>query len=258
MKSPLRIVQVVAHASIALIALLAIPAFGAAQTAGADQHKVVRSAAGRAAERAELPMRDRSTLAEHEVTSVERSRSGTKSDSTTASAVFEEAWIFDANVELFDDFDADGYFTYLRVSFDADSIYTDHYVYARLFLTIDGITWDEYHITDDFLIEGSSPFDVYEVETELVSGFPPDLYDVLIELYDADFGHFLGEFGPAQSSAFSLLPLEDVDNDIVQTTVVVTTESGGGASGLFTLIGLGLFAAASGISRRRHGHSNPH
>lgn len=231
--------------------LLLFSTAGNAQTDDvASAPKLVRSAAGHASDRAELPIRDRSGLVESEVTTVERMRSADKGDSTTAAAVFEEAWVYDANVDLFDDFDGDGYFTYLRVSFDADSIYADHYLYARLFLTLDGVNWDEYHVTDDFLVQGTTAFDVYEVETELVAGFQTGLYDVLIELYDADFGHFLGEFGPAQSSAFSLLPLEDIDNDVTQTTVVISSESGGGVSGVFSLAILGLLSVLAGRRRR--------
>ncbi len=233
--------------------LLAQSSAVSAQSAAADgTAKIVRSSAGRPAERGDAPIRDRASFLESEVQTVERPSRSIKSDSATASAVIEEAWIYDAYIDLFDDLDGDGYYTYLRVSFDADSIYAQHWVYARLFLTVDGVNWDEYHITNDFLIEGTSDLDDYEVETELVAGFPPGFYDALIELYDADFGHFLGEFGPAQSSAFSLLPLEDIDNDIVEPAIVVTTEhGGGGAAGLATLIGLGSFAALARRNRRR-------
>jgi hypothetical protein len=224
---------------------------GAQSDASESEHKTVRSSGGRPADRGEAPLRSRSGFVESDVPSVERLSRNGKSDSRTAAVLLEEAWIYDAGVELFDDFDGDGYFTYLRITFDADSIYSEHWVYARLFLTLDGITWDEYHITNDFLIEGSSDFDDYEVETELVAGFQPGLYDALIELYDADLGHFLGEFGPVQSSAFSLLPLEDIDNDTPQPVVVVTSEhGGGGASGVLTLIGL---LAGGLVAARRRG-----
>jgi len=233
--------------------LLTLPSVGATQPAVAeDEAKTVRSAAGRPADRGELQTRNRSTFVESEALTVQRSRGGNKSDSTTAAVIGEEAWFYDANVELFDDFDGDGHYTYLRVTFDIDSIYVDHYVYARLFLTLDGINWDEYHVTDDILIEGTSPFDDYEVETELVSGFPTGLYDALIEIYDADFGNFLAEFGPVDSSAFSLLPLEDIDNDTVQTTVVISSEGGGGGTtGTYSIFALFLLAVFAARNRQR-------
>jgi hypothetical protein len=212
----------------------------------------VRSAGGLVSQRGEARTRDGAEFIESETTTTERLRTPAKGDSTTAAAIIEEAWIYDASVEYFDDYDGDGYFTFLRVRFDADSIYADHWVYARLFLTLDGVRWEEYHVTADFLVEGTSPDDDFEVETELVSGFLPGLYDVLIELYDADYGYFLGEFGPIQSSAFSLLPLEDVDNDYVPPVVVSVEHGGGGATGLPALAGLALLVALSRrVPRRR-------
>ncbi len=252
-----RISQTLITAIAASGALLAYADFAGAQSAvSASEDKTVRSSGGRPGDRGEAPLRSRADFVESEAITVERSRRGGKSDSGTAAVVLEEAWIYDANVELFDDFDGDGYFTYLRVTFDADSIYAEHWVYARLFVTIDGVNWDEYHITNDFLIEGSSDFDDYEVETELVAGFEPGLYDALIELYDADLGHFLGEFGPLQSSAFSLLPLEAIDYDTVQPAVVITTESGGGgATGLATVLGLLSLALFAARRRRPAAHN---
>jgi hypothetical protein len=92
--------------------------------------------------------------------------------------------------------------------------------------------------------------DDYEVETELVSGYITALYDVLIELYDADTNEFLAEYGPAQSSAFSLLPLEDAFRDGVPPDpepepepVVVVEDGGGGAADLLTLPLLGIVLA---------------
>ena len=161
----------------------------------------------------------------------QKSNSGPQALSAYAS----DAWIYDANVTLFHDFDQDGYYHYLRVRFDADSYHADHWVYARLYLSADGQYWDEYHVTDDFLINGTSPYDDYEVETELTIGFPPGLYDVLIELYDADYGDFLGDFGPADSSALSLLPLEDLDYDGSTPVVTVSHEHGGGATDVWLL-----------------------
>ena len=235
-----------------LTAALSLGGHALAQPTASIDAKVVRSTAGAASDRGGAPMRDRSMLVESETRSVERLARNAKGDARTAAATLEEAWIYDADVELFDDLDGDGFFTYLRVSFDADSIYSEHWVYARLFLTQDGVNWDEYHITDDFLIEGSTAFDDYEVETELVAGFPPDYYDALIELYDADFGYFLGEFGPAQSSAFSLLPLEDIDADFVEPVIVISSEGGGGALDWTTVFGLSLLAGASLAARRRY------
>jgi MYXO-CTERM domain-containing protein len=105
--------------------------------------------------------------------------------------------------------------------------------------------------TDDFSVEGSDPDDDYEVETELVSGYSTGLYDVLIELYDADTGELVDEFGPNESSEFSLLPLEDSGRDglvVANPPVVIVDESGGGA---VTWVGLAGLLGALALRRRR-------
>jgi len=172
-------------------------------------------------------------------------------DSTTASpSAAGDFWFYSADTELFFDNDGDGYYHYLRVRFDADTFYTDAYVYAELYVSWDGETWEQFHVTEDFLIQGSSSFDEYEVETEFVTGYPSGLYDVLIELYDADFGTFVDEFGPFQSSAFSLLPIEDLEHDGVPTAVVTVSHENGG-SGAISFIWLALLLTALGAKWMR-------
>ncbi len=152
-------------------------------------------------------------------------------DSTVASGSTGNFWIYSATTDLFNDVDGDGYYHYLRVRFDADTFFTDAYVYAELYLSWDGETWEQYFVTEDFLVQGSTSFDEYEVETEFVTGYPTGLYDVLIELYDADFGTFVDEFGPFQSSDFSILPIEDLDHDgLPPPPVTISHEHGGGGA----------------------------
>jgi hypothetical protein len=149
-------------------------------------------------------------------------------------AASDDHWIYDADVELFDDFDSDGYFRFLSVRVDADSLSLGVYVFAELYLSPDGVNWELYHVTDDFMIGGQTGDDEIFIETELVTGYPRNHYDLLIELYDADFGTFSDEFGPNQSEDFSLLPLEDAtrDPEPVQITVV---DGGGGSLAAWTL-----------------------
>jgi len=231
------------------------------QSASGDGPQVTRSGGGFQRDRGENELRDSATFIESVTTPERVSRSTVKgSDAMLATITSGSAWIYDATTELFDDFDGDGYYTYLRVRFDADSIFSDQYVFARIYLSEDGEFWEEYHVTEDILIEGSSSFDDFEVDTELVSGFPPGLYDVLIELYDADFGDFLDEFGPADLPAFSLLPLEDIEFDrvppttvIVEPVVVVTEDHGGGGASDWVL----LVALLAGIAGRRCARRKP-
>jgi len=136
-------------------------------------------------------------------------------------------WIYDADVELFDDFDSDGYFHFISVRIDADSYSSSAWVYAELYLSPDGTTWELYHSTDDFWIGGQTGDDEIFVETELVSGYPKNRYDLLIELYDADFGTFQDEYGPYQDDRMSLLPLEDATQDKKPVEVIVVDGGGG-------------------------------
>lgn len=228
---------------------------GAAAAPGEGSEQVVRSAAGFAADRAPDTLREPATFEESRIAQDERvtRAKGGGISSGTASDFYGDHWIYDAHTEIFFDADNDGYFRYLRVSFDVDTYYTHAWVYAVLYLSSDGELWEMYYETDDFLVEGSVPDDEYEVETELVANFPPGQYDVLIEIYDADTGLFVEEFGPAQSSAFALLPLEDMTYDNVPPPpVVIVDEGGGGAFSWLGLLMLGAAAAAAQISRRRH------
>ena len=147
-----------------------------------------------------------------------------------AQAVANDFWIFDADVVLFGDDDADGYFFGIDLLFDADTIYSSAPVYAVLYLSLDGGPWNEYAATEDFLVEGANADDEYVVVTELQSGYPTGDYDLLIELFDADTGEFLTDFGPEGSASLSLLPLEDFNRDapVFDTPVTVTRVSGGG------------------------------
>ena len=156
----------------------------------------------------------------------------------TASAKANDFWIYEADVILFGDDDNDGYFYGIDLLFDADTVYSSAYVYAVLYLSFEGGPWNEYTITEDFLIEGARADDEYVVVTELQSGYPTGDYDILIELYDADTGLFLTDFGPESSSALSLLPLEDFNRDAPTFDRPVTTSrgSGGGATGFLALV----------------------
>lgn len=164
-------------------------------------------------------------------------------------ALTADHWIYDADAVLYDDLDGDGYFRYLSVRIDADSYLNFAYVYAVIYLSADGETWEELYATDDFPINGASSDDEYYVDTELVSGYPPGLYDVLIELYDADTGLYADEFGPLQSPALAVLPLEDASYDRAQIVIVTEHGGGGSASPGFVLALLGLYAIA--VRRRR-------
>jgi hypothetical protein len=254
------------HSVMALFVAIAAGAAGAAEaaesaradvadgTAAHENARVQRSAEGYVRDREPNTLHDIMTL--RETRSVKRDavraekpagESGTKSvggASGLRSVQYGDHWVYDAGTDLMLDADLDGYYRYLRVHFDVDSYFDSAYVYARLYTSPDGATWDFYYETDDFLVTGSTPDDAYEVESELLGNYPPDLYDVLVEIYDADTNTLVDEFGPVESNALSLLPLEDADFDgVTPAPVVVVSEDGGGGS--FSWVALLALAGAA-------------
>ncbi|MBT8107551.1 MAG: choice-of-anchor H family protein [Gammaproteobacteria bacterium] len=170
-----------------------------------------------------------------------RERTASKAGSgSTAQSANPGFWFYTADVELFNDFDRDGYYFGIDLLFDADTAYSVADVYAVIYLSYEYGPWNEYAATEDFTLLGSSGSDEYIVETELVSGYLTGNYDILIELYDAWDDTFLASFGPEDTSELSILPLEDSTRDAVSTggTQVVVNSGGGGSFGWLLLLGL--------------------
>lgn len=121
--------------------------------------------------------------------------------------------VYDARTWLYDDRDHDGYYSYLQLDFDVDTDFEVADIYADIWL-IDSYG-DETLLfaTEVFTIYGHSGIDDYQVEAELVAGFDPDLYDVLIEVFDAYDDSLVAHYGARESSAMSLLPMESVHQD---------------------------------------------
>ena len=123
--------------------------------------------------------------------------------------------IYDAGSSLITDQDDDGYYSEFRIRFDADAMFGDALVYAKLYLRRVGERdWLLYHTTDDFWIYGESPSDDYYVTTTLDDGFPTSDYDVVIDLYEAGYSDIVATLGPAESAGLSLLPLEEAGLDV--------------------------------------------
>jgi MYXO-CTERM domain-containing protein len=251
-------------ASLAAASFVLGPAVGAAQAAAGTEERVTRSAEGSARDHAADELRDPATLKFERRTLDEilikpRNLPG-EGKGAQKLRTYGDSWVYDATTEIFADRDNDGYFRYLRVVFDVDSIFAEAWVYAEIYLSADGIAWEHLYSTDDFAVWGSDPDDDYEVETELVSGYSTALYDVLIEIYDADTGELVDEFGPNESPAFSVLPLEDAGRDGVvidppPPDVVVVGDGGGGA---VSWLGLGGLLGALALRRRRYTPGTAH
>jgi len=229
----------------------------AAALAASPDDRVTRTTQGFAADHAADELRNPLTLRERrtahaEVITKARGDAG-RAMPQSATVSFGDSWIFDAFTEKFYDLDGDGYFHYLRVRFDADTVHDVRYVYAEIYLSADGEAWELLTDTDDFAIWGTSPDDDYEVETELVSGYSTGKYDVLIELYDADDGVLVDEFGPRESAELALVPLEDSTRDgVVPPPPPPVDDDGDGGGGAMSWLALvGLLGAA--LARRARG-----
>jgi hypothetical protein len=139
----------------------------------------------------------------------------------------QEFWIFDAWVEFFRDDDSDGYYNHFSVELDADTEYSSAEVYARLYLGKDEL-FKEYHTTSDFNIFSDNTNDSFVVESELLNGFPPGEYEVLIELYDSYNDELVAVFDGNDDADLYLLSLESKEYE--STQVIIVREHGGSVS----------------------------
>ena len=177
-----------------------------------------------------------------------------EASASNAVAINADFWFYDAYVTLFADDDDDGYYTSIELEFDADTVYTAADVYAVTYLSLDYGPWNEYAETATFTLYGASDADGYVIETDLVNGYPPGDYDILIELYDTFDGSLVASFGPEDTSELSFLPLEDTTYDAPSgTTTQVVINSGGGGGSFSWLLLLGLTIVA--VMRRSAGRT---
>jgi hypothetical protein len=161
----------------------------------------------------------------------------------------EEFWIYDSWVTLDHDIDYDGYYSRFTLEFDADTIYTNAPVYAVVYLGNNDI-YDSIHVSSVFDIYGEDSSDSFVLENTLISGFPPQEYDLLIELYDA-YTDTLVAFSDSYDDAdLYMLSLESDDYEYRYEDTVVVVEEHGGSTGLVSL-GLLLFITLCVKARRR-------
>jgi hypothetical protein len=177
-----------------------------------------------------------------------RSSVQSKTTPRTSQAANTEFWFYSADVVLFNDHDGDGYFYGIDLLFDADTFFTFADVYAVVYLSFEGGSWNEYAATENFTLFGSSADDDYVVVTELLAGYPTGSYDVLIELFDAYDDSFVAWIGPDETSELAFLPLEDADRDTVVPEIIVVDHHGGGSFSWLLVLSLGLAT----LARFRH------
>ncbi len=163
-----------------------------------------------------------------------------KAGASALSTANVDFWFYTADVVLFGDHDGDGYFKGIDLLFDADTYYSSFDVYAVVYLSYEGGSWNEYAATENFTIFGASSDDDYVVMTELVEGYPSGSYDILIELFDAYDDSFLAYIGPDDTSELAFLPLEDAYRDTpIVPDIIIVEEHGGGSLGWVAIFGLG-------------------
>lgn len=138
-----------------------------------------------------------------------------------------EFWVFDAWVDFHGDDDADGYIDHFSVEFDVDTVFSSVRVYAVLYLGVDEV-FKEYHTTSNFSVFSDTSNDSFVVESELLTGFAPADYEVLIEVYDAHSDELVAVYDGNDDADLYLLPLESID--FAPTQVVVIQEHGGSLS----------------------------
>ena len=99
--------------------------------------------------------------------------------------------IYSADAQAISDIDGDGFHHAFRVYFDVDVDHDAADVYAKLYLSREGEPWSRYHTTEVFHIHGDSADDAWEVETELLEGYAPGYYAVLIEIYSLEHAYMV-------------------------------------------------------------------
>lgn len=259
MNNPLRIASTWLLASIFLA--LALPALATEQAA--ETARFSRSVEGRAAApsdrqaqlkgtpAAEMPALELSgpRIAPGRAARAQRSKTAGTGGIASLTHDTVDFTIYSATSDVFLDLDFDGYFRGFAVTFDADVSEGVADVYAELYLSRNGGPWNLFFTTRVFSIFGADSADEYEVVSELDFGYPSGDYDVLIELYDADSGDFLTDYGPADDPALSYLPLEDAEYDT--PPIYYDSHYGGGSSGPLLLILLLLLVARQQRRRER-------
>ena len=99
--------------------------------------------------------------------------------------------VYQADVQLLDDFDGDHYYHSFNVVFDVDVSYDAATVYAKIYVSREGEPWSQVYTTDLFHIYGEEVEDTYEVGTELLEGYEPGHYAILIEIYSLDHAYMV-------------------------------------------------------------------
>jgi len=148
--------------------------------------------------------------------------------------------VYDADVYLMSDLDGDGYHHALNVYFDVDVSYDNATVYARLYLSHNGGPWRYFYTTDLFEIYADDHEDAYEVATELLEGYVPGYYDILIEVFSLNHADMVASQILDHYYLGRDVPLEDLSRDrneeYYYEEEYFYSEGGGGSFSLYYLL----------------------
>ena len=143
-------------------------------------------------------------------------------------------WFYDAWMTLYTDRDYDGYYASFDLEFDADTNYYQAPVYAIIYLGTNDY-YEAFHVTSVFNLYSDSSDDSVLLESELVTGYPSNDYDILIELIDAQTDQVLATVDAYEDADLSYQSMESSDYDRPVTSEIVV-ETHGGSWGVLTSI----------------------
>lgn len=166
---------------------------------------------------------------------------------STTSADF---WIYDSWVSLYSDNDADGYYSSFSITLDADTIYNAASVYAVIFVGRNDV-YESIYTTSIFTLYSDDSQDSLTIDSDLVTGFPPREYHLLIELYDADTHQLVAFSDDYDDADLAYLSLESQNHERRYQESVVVVEEHGGSLSIRGLLGLAGVAAFLIVCRRR-------
>lgn len=153
------------------------------------------------------------------------------------------AWFHTLDLTLRHDLNNNGFYSQLKVRFDANSQYSSQPVYA-VYSLINSIGQERIiHTSSIFTLYGNSNNDWFAIETDLQQ-FNRDYYKLKILLKDAKTGYVLAEMSGYDNQTMDRLALEDQQKD--SYVAVIVREESGGSLGILALLGLSLL----GVYRR--------
>lgn len=138
-----------------------------------------------------------------------------------------DTWIYDSWVTVSQDRDFDRYYTRFDLELDVDTIFSVQPIYAVVYLGRNDV-FESVSVSSVFDIFGNTDTDSVRIEHELVSGYIPHDYEILVEVYDAISDELIAVSDGQNDAdlAFVSLESENYDSPPVDTVVVVEEHGG--------------------------------